>query len=208
LSANLPADKRIWIGAASVTIAAVALIWVAALGGEGRSPLEMFGGRGRGRSEPPRTEPKIDHAPWHIRVSNAGRPEALSKQAKARLRAQRPKVKRAIKTAYDGIFLDLNPVAGSFTDLARRAFQETHATLPQGAESVRLLWRRAHIGLQAGSARRAAAQVTVVARGTRGEKSFKFSHRARLWLERREQGWKIAAFDMSRRPLKLLGGRS
>jgi hypothetical protein len=209
LSANLPADKRIWIGAAaSVAIVAVALIWVAAQGGEGRSPLEMFGGRGKGRSEPPRTAPKINHAPWKLKVSRAGRPEPLSKQAKARLEAQRPKVKQAVKAAYDAIFLDLERPARSFTDLARRAFQETHATLPEGAESVRLLWRRARIGLQADSARRASVQVTVVASGIRGERRFKLSHRARLWLERREQGWKIAAFDMNRRPLKLSGGQS
>jgi hypothetical protein len=208
LSANLPADKRIWIGAASVGIVAVALIWVAAQGGEGRSPLEVFGGRGRGRSEPPQTAPKIDHAPWKLTVSRAGRPEPLSKQAKARLEAQRPKVKQAVKNAYDAIFLDLERAAGSFTDLARRAFEETHAALPEGAESVRLLWRRAHIGLQADSARRASAQVTVVASGVQGERRFKLWHRARLWLERKEQGWKIAAFDMNRLPLKLSGGRS
>ncbi|HZJ51562.1 MAG TPA: hypothetical protein VFF07_12170 [Actinomycetota bacterium] len=208
MSANLPSDKRIWIGAASVAIVAVALIWVAAVGGEGRSPIEVFGGLGKGRSEPPRTAPKIDHAPWKLRVSRAGRPERLSKQAKARLEAQRPKVKRAVRAAYDAIFLDQERPARSFTDLAWRAFQETHATLPQGSESVRLLWRRALIGLQADSARRASAQVTVVASGIQGERKFKLSHRARLWLERKEQGWKIAAFDMSRRPLKLSRGKS
>ena len=73
-----------------MAIVAVALIWVAAVGGEGRSPIEVFGGLGKGRSEPPRTAPKIDHAPWKLRVSRAGRPERLSKQAKARLEAQRP----------------------------------------------------------------------------------------------------------------------
>lgn len=208
MSANLPADKRIWIGAASVAIVAVALIWVAALGGEGRSPIEVFGGLGKGRSEPPRTAPKIDHAPWKLRVSRAGRPEQLSKQAKARLEAQRPKVKRAVRAAYDAIFLDQKRPARSFTDLAWSAFQETHATLPEGSEGVRLLWRRALIGLQADSARRASAQVTVVASGNQGERKFKLSHRARLWLERKEQGWKIAAFDMDRRPLKLSGGKS
>ncbi|CAN5594024.1 hypothetical protein BH18ACT16_BH18ACT16_13970 [soil metagenome] len=205
---NLPTDKRIWIGAASVAIVAVALIWVAAVGGEGRSPLEVFGGRGRGRSEPPRTEPKIDHAPWKLRVSRAGRPGQLTKDAKARLEAQRPKVKEAVQGAYDAIFLGQKPTARFFTDLAWRALQETHAALPQGSENVRLLWRRARIGLQADSARRASAQVTVVASGIQSERKFKLSHRARLWLERKEQGWKIAAFDMNRQPLKLSGGKS
>lgn len=191
-----------------MAIGAVALIWVAALGGEGRSPIEMFGGRGRGRSEPPQAAPKIDHAPWKLRVSRAGRPEQLSKQAKARLDAQRPKVKEAVKAAYDAIFLDQKPLARSFTALAWRAFQENHATLPQGSESVRLLWRRANIGLQADSGRRASAQVTVVARGSNGKHEFKLSHRASLWLERKAQDWKIAAFDMNRRPLKLTGRKS
>ena len=191
-----------------MAIVAVALIWVAALGGEGRSPIEMFGGRGRGRSEPPRTAPKIDHAPWKLRVSRAGRPEQLSKQAKARLDAQRPQVKEAVKAAYDAIFLDQKPLARSFTALAWRAFHENHATLPQGSENVRLLWRRANIGLQADSGRRASAQVTVVARGSNGEREFKLSHRASLWLERKAQDWKIAAFDMNRRPLKLSGRKS
>ncbi len=191
-----------------MAIVAVALIWVAAVGGEGRSPLEVFGGRGRGRSEPPRTEPKIDHAPWKLRVSRAGRPGQLTKDAKARLEAQRPKVKEAVQGAYDAIFLGQKPTARSFTDLAWRAFQETHAALPQRSENVRLLWRRARIGLQAGSARRASAQVTVVASGIQGERKFKLSHRARLWLERKEQGWKIAAFDMNRQPLELSGGQS
>ncbi len=208
MSANLPADKRIWIGAASVALVAVALIWVAAEGGEGRSPLDVFGGRGRGRSEPPRTEPNIDHAPWKLRVSRAGKPEQLTKQAKARLEAQRPQVKRAVTAAYDAIFLDQKKPARSFTELAWRSFRKTHATLPEGSESVHLLWRRALIGLQANTARRASAQVAVVARGIQGEREFKLSHRARLWLERKEQGWKIAAFDMSRRPLKLGGGKS
>lgn len=208
MSANLPADKRIWIGAASVAIVAVALIWVAAVGGEGRSPIDMFGGRGKGRSEPPQAAPKIDHAPWKLRVSRAGRPGRLSKQAKARLETQRPKVKQAVKAAYDAIFLDQKQPARSFTTLAWRAFQETHATLPQGSESVRLLWRRANIGLQADSGRRASATVTVVARGTHGGREFKLSHRASLWLERKAQDWKIAAFDMNRRPLKLSGSKS
>lgn len=191
-----------------MAIVAVALIWVAAVGGEGRSPLEVLGGRVRGRSEPPRTEPKIDHAPWKLRVNRAGRPGQLTKDAKARLEAQRPKVKEAVQGAYDAIFLGQKPIAGSFTDLAWRAFQETHAVLPQRSENVRLLWRRARIGLQAGSARRASAQVTVVASGIQSERKFKLSHRARLWLERKEQGWKIAAFDMNRKPLKLSGGQS
>ncbi len=208
MSANLPADKRIWIGAAALAVVSVALIWVVASGGEGRSPIELFGGRGRGRSEPPRTEPTIDHAAWKLRVSRAGTPGQLTKQAKARLEAQRPKVKQVVKTAYDAIFLDQKMPARAFTDLARHAFQKTRATLPQKSERVRLLWRRARIGLQADSARRASAQVTVVASGISGERKFKLSHRASLWLERKEQGWKIAAFDMNRRPLKQGKGKS
>jgi hypothetical protein len=208
MSANLPADKRIWIATASVAIVAVALIWVAASGGEGRSPLEVFQRLGKGRSDPPRIEPKINHAPWKLKLSKAGMPEPLSNRAKARLDAQGPKVKEAVRAAYDAIFVKRELPAGSFTELARRAFKETHSTLPEGAEDVRLLWRRAHIGLQAGSARRASAQVTVVANGLKGGREFKLSHQARLWLERKEQGWKIAAFDMNRRPLKLSGGSS
>jgi hypothetical protein len=209
LSVSLPEDKRIWIGAAGVAIAvlALALVWLAASGGEGRSPADFFG-RSKGRSSARQSPPPIDHARWKIRVARAGKPGQLSKQAKKRLAAQRPKVKAAVRDAYDAIWLEPTRLARFFIPPAWHAFQNSHATLPEGASQVRLLWRRAHIGLQASTGRRASAQVTVVARGLRGEREFKLSHRASLWLERGPRGWKIAAFDMSRRPLKLGGTKT
>jgi hypothetical protein len=205
LSISLPQDKRIWIGGACVAVAllALVLVWVAASGGEGRSPADFFGGRTRGRSSERQSPPPIDHARWQIRVLRAGKPGHLSRQAKTRLEAQRSKLRASIKEAYDAIFLDPTQLARFFTPTAWRAFQNTNATLPWGASEVRLLWRRALIGIQASTSRRASAQVSVVARGLRDGREFKLSHRAALWLERGPKGWKIAAFDVTRRPLKL-----
>jgi hypothetical protein len=40
-----------------------------------------------------------------------------------------------------------------------------------------------------------------------GGRDFKVRHRSQLWLERTKKGWKVIAFDIDQRPMRLTTGR-
>jgi hypothetical protein len=95
------------------------------------------------------------------------------------------------------------PASSYFRGPARGAFRRSGAGVPEGAKEVRTLRRTARVTIQATSAKRAAASVTVIARGMVDGRDFKFRHRSELWLERTKKGWKVIAFDIDQRPMRL-----
>ena len=112
--------------------------------------------------------------------------------------------RRAGWDVYDAVFLQpahLPAAARSdFSRAAARSWQRSRAGLPAHAERVKLLSRRARIGIDAESARRAVASVVVRAAGWRGARRFRLLHRATLWIERGARGWRIVAYDLAQGP--------
>lgn len=95
------------------------------------------------------------------------------------------------------------PASSYFRGPARGAFRRSGAGVPEGAKEVRTLRRTARVTIQATTAKRAAASVTVIARGMVDGRDFKIRHRSELWLERTKKGWKVIAFDIDQRPMRL-----
>jgi hypothetical protein len=145
----------------------------------------------------------VEQADWKVSFSRAGRSGRLSKRAVTRLRAQRPRLTSAVRAASDAMFLGGDtPASSYFRGPARGAFRRSNAGAPEGAKEVRTLRRTARVAIQATTAKRAAASVTVIARGVVDGRDFKVRHRSRLWLERTKKGWKVIAFDIDQRPMR------
>jgi hypothetical protein len=206
VSTTIPLDKRILLPAAVAALAALG-VGLALLLSSGEEP-------GRARGDPRPAPPaegaasppakSLEQADWKVSFTRAGTSGRLSRRAVTRLRAQRPRLTRAVRAASDAMFLGGNTSASSyFRGPARGAFRRSGAGAPEGAQKVRTLRRAARVAIQATTAKRAAASVTVIARGVVDGRDFKVRHRSQLWLERTKRGWKVIAFDIDQRPMRL-----
>jgi hypothetical protein len=211
VSTTITFDKRFWLPASLVALAALGIGLSLLLSSEDRTgraqPAEP---RPTSADRPAVTPPTggVEQAAWKVSFSRAGTSGKLSKRAVTRLRAQRPRLTTAVRAASDAMFLGGGaPASSYFRGPARGAFRRSNAGAPEGAKEVRTLRRAARVTIQATTARRAAASVTVIARGVVGGRDFKVRHRSQLWLERTNKGWKVIAFDIDQRPMRLTAGR-
>jgi hypothetical protein len=207
VSTTISLDKRILLPAAVATLAALG-VGLALLLSSGEDPGRARPGEPRpappaeGRVSPPAKN--LEQADWKISFSRAGRSGRLSKRAVKRLRAQRPRLTSAVRALSDAMFLGGDaPASSYFRGPARGAFRRSSAGAPERAKEVRTLRRTARVAIQATTAKRAAASVSVIARGVVNGRDFKVRHRSRLWLERTKKGWKVIAFDLDQRPMRL-----
>jgi hypothetical protein len=211
VNTTITLDKRIWLAASVAALAALGIGLTLLLSSED----------GAGRAQPAEPRPTsadrpavspptggVEQAGWKVSFSRAGTSGKLSKRAVTRLRAQRPRLTTAVRAVSDAMFLGGGaPASSYFRGPARGAFRRSSAGAPEGAKEVRTLRRTAQVTIQATTARRAAASVTVIARGVVGGRDFKVRHRSQLWLERTKKGWKVIAFDIDQRPMRLTTGR-
>ena len=212
MSTTISLDKRIWLPAA---LAGLALLGVglALLLSSDEEPSRARSGEERPttperKAPPPPPARAVKQADWKVSFSRAGTSGRLSKRAVTRLRAQRPRLTSAVRAATDAMFLGGQPSASSyFRGPARGAFRRAKFGAPEGAKEVRTLRRTAQVAIQATTAKRAAASVTVIARGVVGGRDFKLRHRSHLWLERTKKGWKVIGFDIDQRPMRLTQDR-
>jgi hypothetical protein len=202
LSTIATTDKRILIPGVAITVA-VLLIGLGFVVFSSGRPASKRGDGSPDATSPAR--PHIKQARWKFKVERAGTKGRLSKRERARIAAQRPKVTGTLKSAYDAIFLDRGSANGSFVGAARSAFKRSHSGLPRGATRIKTTRRTARVAIDARTARRAAAVVTVVARAQRRGRTFKLLHRSHLWLERGPRGWKIIAFELDQMPVRSRG---
>jgi hypothetical protein len=69
-------------------------------------------------------------------------------------------------------------------------------------EDVKTTRRFIKVGIQVDVGRRAAAVVLVEAKALRDSSPIRVWHRARLWMEKSEAGWKVVGFDAEQGRLK------
>lgn len=167
--------------------------------------LEDDGGS-RGATEPSSSfapdDPSIAQAPWKIYTRpTAGFGRASNKELKA-LRSIAPKVAATVRNVYDAMLVSRKQLRTQarrwMTGFAARELRRK-TPIPGSLTAIRTTRRHASIGIDARSRNRAAAEVEVRFTAKRGKKRLKFVHNGTLWLERRDRGWQVIAFDLFQR---------
>jgi hypothetical protein len=145
-------------------------------------------------------------ASWDIRAYPAGLLGKLHKREKEQLKDQRKKLSTILKDTYDALFLRPRStgrvVRRWFSPRSAHALLKSRIGPPGGTAKLRTTRRVATIGIQAPSARRAAARVRVQARLLKGDRYLRLRHRSTLWLERVEGKWTVIAFDVEQKEIK------
>lgn len=211
MSTSTLLDKRIWgpAAAAGLVLLGIGLVVFPIFRDEPArpQPVQPRPTPADSPADPPRT-PTLAQADWKVTLTRAGAGGRLPKQARERLKAQRPRLTSVVRSASDAMFLEKDKAPSYyFYGPAHGAFRRSGAGVPRGASDVRTLRRTARIAIQGTTARRAAAAVTVVARGSVGKRDFRLHHHSQLWLERTKKGWKVIAFDIEQRPMPLSRNR-
>jgi hypothetical protein len=191
-------SPSIWIGLVLALVAAILVSLIILR--EGREAPHRPGGT---TSEGDSTLPSIRQARWRIRAAVVGR---LPKHRRKGFIRQEKRIAAGIKQAYEGLFLDSSHLRSALqgvvvTPAANRLIRGD-AGVPARARRVKTLKREAHLWVQPGRFRRAAAKVIVRARATVGNKTRRVKHVANLWLERRGSNWKVIAYDFHQRPIR------
>jgi hypothetical protein len=198
-------DRRIWLPALAALLGLGVALAVLLPSSDSAGHAPASEARPTPNESPP-AEPRprtIPQADWRVSVSRAGTKERLSRRAVTRLRAQRPRLVNVVRSLSDAMFLGGDrPASYYFSGPARTAFRDSGAGAPEGAKNMRTLRRTARIAIQSTTAKRAAAAVTVIARGVVDKRDFKLRHDSQLWLERTKKGWKVIAFDIDQRPMR------
>jgi hypothetical protein len=129
------------------------------------------------------------------------------KVTKKDLKAARIQGRRAaagIERVYNKLYLDPSRAAETirshFEAAAARSFLRAKLRLPGGFTKVQITYRALHIGVDASSARKAVATVSVLLRGVRNSTRLKLKHESTLWLERVHRSWKVLAFHAAQEP--------
>ena len=143
-------------------------------------------------------------ARWEVTAYSIGgrHPKQAHPPPPAPVRAQ---LGTLVRSFHDAVFLfphRVDQAAGRFFGPpAARAITNTNFGLPPGAHDVRTLHRSARIGVYADEPRFAAARVLVVAAGSADSGPFRTALDARLWLERRVQGWNVIGYEFKQGPV-------
>jgi hypothetical protein len=147
-----------------------------------------------------------EQASWSIRAYPAGLLAPLRKKEKARLRDQRKKLSSILREVYDALFFHpggaRRVLRRWFTARSARALLRSRVGPPSGTELLRTTKRVAVIGIDASSARRAAARVRLQARLLKDDRWLRIRHLSTLWFERSGGGWEIIAFDVDQEQVR------
>jgi hypothetical protein len=154
----------------------------------------------------PSTTPDIKQANWKFETFKTATTVKLRKRDLARFRAQRARTKEFVRDLYDALFLTPEDkgfvVEKRFTTRAARSLLGSRAGMPARAERVKTLMRKARIGIQPTALRRAAATVSIRARGVVDGERMRVVHRSTLWLERSRHRWKVIAFEIDQERIR------
>lgn len=196
--------KKVLLGAAGVLGAAAVAALAYGLAGPGGGPS---GGGPGGPGSPEAQATLPPQAPWHIAVYPAASGARPKPKVVRRVAQTAPELARLVRRVYLALFLDRSRLPATaralFTPRAARALVASEAGLPAAATEPRTRWRRARIGVEGWSARRAAARVDVLVTAVVDERPARIRHRGLLWLRRGRSGWRVIGFEFDQRP----GGR-
>lgn len=131
---------------------------------------------------------------WDMQVFPVGTGGGLTKAQRARFDAQRFEVTKLVRRVFDAWLLNHSRdamIQRHFSETAQRAAAKLDLTLKEGAS---ILAREARIGMVGGVPTSAAAEVRI--------KGDSWIDRATLWIRKHEDGWRVVAFDVDRKPVK------
>lgn len=180
--------KTVWpLLAAGLCVVLLAALWVL---------LPERAGIGGGVGVP---DGKVEQAAWEVRAYPAPGAEGITPADKEAFRREREAVVSQIQRLYEALFLEPGAVRqvvrATMTGAASKALADSRIGLHYQVEDVRTTRRFVKVGIQLDDGLRAAAVVRVEARALRNSSPIHVWHRARLWMEKGEHGWKVVAFD-------------
>jgi hypothetical protein len=202
LDISVTDSRKTWVPLAVVALIAIAGLVAYILMGSETGPMH------RSVTPPPGGPVVLEQAPWRIQTYGIGGGAELTKQERHQLRAQRAPITRLVKDLHAALFLEPSTrkriVGRVFTAAAARSFLAARPGLLGDAETVKTVWRRGRIGIQAIGARRAAGTVAIIARVDRGEDAVRLGYRSDLYFEKSNGRWRVVAFetDQGRQPKK------
>ena len=205
MSLVAPVQRRPWIAvAAGLTLLIAVVTTLVLVDLPGRHILS-------GRDDAPAVQEAVPQAPWTIKAYPAGVTAKVTKAQEKVLAKRRPEVIALVKRVYDSLFLHPGRLDGTleenFTQAAATALKRSGAGVAEAGAAATTL-RTARIGLQAsGGARLAIASVTVRAARPDADAA-PLRHKATLWMQRANGGWKVVAFDVDQGPIPELGGQN
>ena len=200
MSLVAPIQRKPWIAIAAALTLLIALgTTLVLIDFPGK---QLLSGGGEGAATVP--EAAVPQAPWTIKAYPAGVTEKVTAAQAKVLEKRRPEVIALVKRVYDGLFVHPGRLAATleenFTPAAAAALRRAGAGVEEPGAAATTL-RTAEIGVQAdGGARLAVASVTVRAARSDAEAD-PLRHKATLWMERRDGGWQVIAFDVDQGPL-------
>jgi hypothetical protein len=152
---------------------------------------------------PPTPRP-LKQARWRVAAFSVGLAGDTTKKDRRIARRQARRASRPVRQVFNTMFLEvrhLRPVVHShFEQPVAKAFLHARTKLPRGMTKVQTISRTMRIGVEARSAKRAAAVVTIVLKGRLSSKRVRIVHHCSLWLHRAHGSWKVLAFEAHQRP--------
>lgn len=148
----------------------------------------------------------IPQAKWEVKAYPAPNAGGITKEDRAVFVREKDAVVGQIQRLYEALFLRPHSVEktvrATLTPAASKILAGSRVGLHDQAEDVRTTVRFVKVGIQADDGLRAAAVVRVEARALRRSSPIKVWHRAKLWMEKDGDSWKIVAFDAEQGRLK------
>lgn len=163
----------------------------------GEAPLPLPGGILAPESPPP-----DGHAEWSFRVVPAGAIGDVTNRQRRSMEEHEEGAAAVVAAVNDALILgegEIGDLEGSVTPDAAEAIAASPLTLSDEIDEVVARRRDARIGMDVNGARRAVATSVVVARLTVDEERTRVRYETTLWMERVRAGWRVIAFDGSRR---------
>lgn len=130
---------------------------------------------------------------WDMKVFPVGTGGGLTKAQRARFESQRFEVTKLVRRVSDAWLLNRSrsaTIKRHFSENAQRAAAKLDLTLKEGAS---ILAREARIGIAGGVPTSAAAEIRI--------EGDSWIDRATLWIRKHDEGWRVVAFDVDRKPV-------
>jgi hypothetical protein len=180
--------KTLWPLLVAFSVAALSALWLLAA-----DRVSIGAGRGAGRDAP------IPQAAWQVKAYPAPTAAGTTKDGRAVFLRERDDVVGTIQQLYDALFLRPDAVEKTvrtvLTPAASKVLAGSRIGLHDRVEDVKTTTRFVKVGIQVDEGLRAAAVVRVEAEALRRSSPIHVWHRAKLWLEKGDGGWKVVAFD-------------
>jgi hypothetical protein len=180
--------KTVWPLLVTFSVAALAALWVFAA-------ERVSVGAGKGV----RGDAAIPQAAWEVKAYPAPGADGITKDDRAAFEREREDVVASIQRLYEALFLKPDAVGqtvrATLSRPAAKVLDSSRIGLHDKVEDVRTTMRFVKVGIQVDEGVRAAAVVRVEAEALRQSSPIRVWHRAKLWLEKTDGGWKVVAFD-------------